>query len=107
MRIKWKLNASWNKGLIGAALAAVLGLFFLWLPFDTGLRNLSYDLSFFFKKIRPVDGVVIIYMDDPSLEQLHQVWDDRWDRSLHARLIEYLTRCHARAVAFDVRFAGT
>ncbi|HMC29154.1 MAG TPA: serine/threonine-protein kinase, partial [Verrucomicrobiae bacterium] len=107
MTIPLSLRATWNKGLTGAGLAAVLSIFFLTLPFGAALQNLSYDLPFLFKTIHPVDGVVIVYMDGPSLEELHQVWDDRWDRSLHAQLIDYLTRCHVRAVAFDVRFAGT
>ena len=107
MTIPLSLRATWNKGLTGAGLAAVLSIFFLTLPFGAALQNLSYELPFLFKTIHPVDGVVIVYMDGPSLEELHQVWDDRWDRSLHAQLIDYLTRCQAAAVAFDVRFAGT
>jgi CHASE2 domain-containing sensor protein len=105
--IKNALSRDWRKRLIAAALVSALGLLFLWVPFLDSLTNLSFDLPFFFKTPAPVDGAVIVYMDGESLESLKQVWDDRWDRALHARLVDHLTRCGAKAVVFDSRFAGT
>jgi CHASE2 domain-containing sensor protein len=100
-------NTGWRKRLIGAALVSGLGLLFLWVPFLDSLTNLSFDLPFFFKTPSQVDGAIVVYMDGESLETLKQVWDDRWDRALHARLIDHLTRSGARAVVFDSRFGGT
>jgi CHASE2 domain-containing sensor protein len=106
-----RLKAIWAKGWIGALLAAFLGFAVLWLPlglpFTEGLVNLSYDLPFFFRRNVPVNGVKIIYMDEESHKQLGQKWREGWDRSLHAKLIDNLTRWHAKAIVFDVLFLTT
>ncbi len=59
---------------------------------------------------RPPSDVVIVSADEESAERLH-VPDrpDKWPRSLHARLVEALSKRGARAIVFDLYFtdAGT
>ena len=87
--------------LLPAALAAVaIGLVetdWLWradlMVYDV-FRNRSPQAA-------PPD-VVLVAIDEPSLQRLGR-WP--WRRSLHADLIERLTRAGARAVALDIAFA--
>ena len=51
-----------------------------------------------------MDAVLLIGMDDTSHRDLAQRPESLWDRTLHARLVERLTRAGAKAVAFDVLF---
>jgi adenylate cyclase len=44
-------------------------------------------------------------MDDESHKELNQPFDAPWDRSLHVRLLERLTREGCRAVVFDILFS--
>ncbi len=53
---------------------------------------------------RPTNEVVILYMDEESYRRLDQPPDMRWSRTLHAKLLDRLTRDGARAVFFDVIF---
>jgi len=95
----------WRSGVAGAALTVLLGLFFLPHPFGQGLANLSFDLPFRFRPNVPVDSIVIIYMDEASTKALTQPWDSgAWDRREHARLLDRLRACGAKAVVFDILF---
>ncbi len=61
-----------------------------------------YDSQFQFWE-RPVpDDVVIVAIDDASLQELGR-WP--WDRSLHARLIRRLTAEGVKAIAIDIVFS--
>jgi CHASE2 domain-containing sensor protein len=102
-----RLKAIWAKGWIGALLASLLGFAALWLPFTESIVNLSYDLPFFFRNNVPVEGVTVVYMDDESHRKLQQPWNAQWDRTLHARLIDNLTRWHAKAVVLDILFLSS
>lgn len=77
------------------------------------LQRWSYDLPFLLRQfvpgglapVRPAtEGIVLIYMDEESMQRLGQTPGGSWDRALHARLVERLTRDGARAVFFDVVF---
>ena len=89
---------------MSAALTAMLGVAFLIFPFGEKLVQLSYDLAFYFRGDRPVDEVVIIYMDEHSEERLGQGRWERWDRALHARLLRLLKDAGAKAVILDLLF---
>jgi CHASE2 domain-containing sensor protein len=91
-------------GAISGAIAAIAGLLALVLPFTKAFTNLSYDLPFLFRGSQPVEGVAIIYMDVESEERLKQGRWEKWDRSLHAQLLQILQRAGAKAVAFDIVF---
>lgn len=49
-----------------------------------------------------VEDVVIVAIDEPSFQQIKLRWP--WPRSLHAKLVDNLSRAGASAVAFDVLF---
>jgi CHASE2 domain-containing sensor protein len=87
-----------------ATLTAAVGLILLILPLGEGLTSLSYDLPFFFRSDIPVNEAVILYMDEASEERLGQGRWDRWDRSIHANLLDNLARAGPKLVVFDVLF---
>ena len=98
-RFRSASRPEWNAVLRGAIFISFVGLIalvFRW--FDAR----SYDLGYLFKGDEIIDNVVIIEMDDDSYTELGQNSEGLWDRSLHARLIERLTRAGAKVVAFDV-----
>jgi CHASE2 domain-containing sensor protein/signal transduction histidine kinase len=61
-----------------------------------------YDLQLGFLSSHASDDVVIVAIDEQSLEALGR-WP--WPRELHARLVEQLTLAGARAIVFDVLFS--
>ncbi len=101
------ISPRWRGAIFGACLATALGLAFLWIPQLDLFTNLSYDLSFLFRGRVKASGVSIVYMDTPSQEKLQQPDYTRWDRTLHARLIDRLGQMGARAVVFDVLFLAS
>src|SRR5438477_9222370 len=99
---KWKeMRLS---GAISAGLATVLGLILLMFDVGHGLTWLSYDLPFILRPNLNPNGVALVYMDEDSQSALHQEFFARWDRNLHARLLEQLTAYSAKVVAFDLLF---
>jgi len=107
--VNWK--AKWKEsrvgGVVGAALATVLGICFLVFRVGDGLTRLSFDLPFALRPDIKPEGVVIIYMDEESHTALKQPFFAAWDRAIHARLLEQLKACSVKAVAFDVLFDAT
>src|SRR5947207_2451290 len=87
-------------------LVALFGLFLLKFRIGDGLTRMSYDFPFVLRGDRAVDDVLIVYLDELSHQELNQPGISAWDRSLHARLLERLTREGARAVVFDILFTG-
>lgn len=85
-------------GVAAAALACLLlAGDWLW-RVDTFI----YD-QLLFGRARPApDDVLIVAIDDHSLEQLGR-WP--WPRRTHAELVDVLTAAGARAIVFDVAFA--
>jgi adenylate cyclase len=88
-------------------LVGLLGLVISFVPFfheleeDTGL-----GLLFTLRGARPAPSdAVVVSIDAESSEHLNIPNNpDKWPRSLHARLIEKLTKEGAKAVTFDVHF---
>jgi adenylate cyclase len=67
-------------------------------------EQVSYDvLAVLLREPAPRD-TIIVYMDERSQKELNQKDDRPWDRNLHARLLDYLTKEGARLVYFDVLF---
>src|SRR6185503_8118994 len=93
-----------NARSIGAALTAALGLIFGFLHLGRGVADLSFDLPFYFRPPMDVSDVVIVYMDDESHRDLGEPANKAWHRTNHARLLDRLVECRARAVIFDVHF---
>ena len=96
--------ASWSRGetarLAGAlcaitALAALSGMLERW-------DNVIYDAAMGLRHRPAPDDIVIVAIDDRSLQQLGR-WP--WSRHLHAQLLERMTRIGVRGVGFDIMFA--
>jgi CHASE2 domain-containing sensor protein len=69
-------------------------------------ENSSYDYLFRFGTPVVTNKVVVILMDNESYAELKQTRGERWDRSLHARLLNKLADDGCPLVVFDVRFEG-
>jgi CHASE2 domain-containing sensor protein len=91
-------------GAVSAGLATVLGLILLIYDSGQGLRWFSYDVPFILRPNLKPEGVAIVYMDEDSQSALHQELFGRWDRNLHAQLLDHLKAYSAKAVAFDLLF---
>src|SRR5437588_1367558 len=95
------------KALPLGALVAIGGLAISFLQFVHGFEE-DVGLGLLFKlrgaKQPPADAVVVS-IDKDSSDQLGIPENpDKWPRSLHARLIEVLSKAGAAVVAFDVHF---
>jgi adenylate cyclase len=99
----------WIGTLIGVVLTVGCGLVFSWFTVGSGLTRWSYDL--FLVQARqnqpPPNQAVLVYMDIPSYDRLHQPLNAPWDRALHAALIDRLTAAGAKAIVFDIVFSGS
>ena len=98
-------------GLIGFVLLASLGLALLYwdAPLGKRLRFASYDWSYYLpfssSGSAAWDDIVLVYLDEKSHQALKQPFNKPWDRALHARLLDRLTRDGAKAVVFDIIFS--
>lgn len=95
------------RGALGGALLTTLsGIIVLSHLIGDAVAQLSYDLPFLWRGNQTVEGVKVIYMDEDSATALGQPWGGAaWDRGEHARLLNRLKECHAKAVVFDILFA--
>jgi adenylate cyclase len=89
-----------------AVLVAVLTAA-LWIALHAGgalsvLELDSVDARFPYRPDRPPRDVAFVAVDDVTFDDLQQRWPFR--RSLHARVIDRLTRAGARTIAYDVQF---
>jgi len=90
-------------GRWSAALAMLLGVVGILIP-KTPLERWSYDLPYNFAPSPSITNVAIVYMDDRTHALEKQPYDAPWDRGLHAKLVDVLRECGAKAIAFDVYF---
>src|ERR1051325_10327130 len=102
MNLRSRLCEGWRSRAIAGGLVAFVGVLCWILIFTQGLDRLSYDLPFALRPGFEPDGVLVVYMDEDSRKALNQQVNGRWDRTLHAKLIEELFAQHARAVVFDI-----
>ncbi len=102
MTLKRKLRAAWASAKVGVLLAMLLGVAALLLC--PPLERWSYDLPHVVRPEVKITEVALVYMDDATHAVLKQPYESAWDRSLHAQLIESLTKSGAKAVAFDDLF---
>jgi adenylate cyclase len=98
----------------GIGLMALILLFALLVVSDYGLAGFSRIvdqrggdllLALNARERAPSDRVVIIDIDQRSLEQMNELagsWP--WPRSVHGELIDYLARQKPRTIAFDILF---
>jgi adenylate cyclase len=100
----------WLACTMGAVLSFSAGLLLL----DTTIGNFrigrrlideSYDVLFRYRGAESEPQVIVIYMDEPSRQELNQPSAAPWDRRLHAALLDRLTAEKAKVVVFDIIFA--
>ncbi len=97
-----------HRGIVTAALIAVLVVVLRYVPITSDLfvfpliENFAYDLAYEYSEPEPPDDLLLVTIDDISLQPQHQGrWP--WSRSTHAELLQKLDG--AKVVAFDVIFA--
>jgi len=99
-----RLNRTHLATAVGVALAAGAGLLLHEFRFGRGLANLSYDVLQIWRGEVRATETAVVYLDENSFLRLGQPLNAPWDRSLHARLIDRLTRAGARAIVMDITF---
>jgi len=87
-----------------ALLLAIIAAIIAYGHVGDGLFRFGYDLVNALKPVRASENIVIIYLDEKSHRDFEQPPDRIWDRELHARLLERLTREGARIVIYDILF---
>ncbi|MCL2759385.1 MAG: CHASE2 domain-containing protein, partial [Treponema sp.] len=105
-KIGKKLTALIITGLVFLAITGLhlLGVFQF-------LENKSYDMRvrFWADSIysRPSDEIILILLDDPSLEWAEQErnWGWPWPRQAYAEIVDYMNLSGAKSVAFDIIFS--
>jgi transcriptional regulator with PAS, ATPase and Fis domain len=88
-------------GLLGALVTLIVSLFAHDLFRSWELKTL--DMRFVFRgDIETNSSLIMIDADDASAE-VYGNWP--WDRSIHARILEYLKEAEAEVVTYDILFA--
>lgn len=98
-----------HRGIRTAALIAVLVVVFRYVPLTADriflfplIENFAYDVAYDYDEPRPPQDLIIIAIDDISLQPQHQGrWP--WSRRTHAELVHTLK--DAKVIVFDVIFA--
>lgn len=97
-----------RRGIMTAVLIAVVIVVLRYVPLTSDLflfsliENLAYDLACEYTPPAPPQDIVIVAIDDTSLQPQHQGrWP--WSRRTHAQLVRRLAE--ARVIVFDVIFA--
>lgn len=93
-----------TKAALAGAMAALLGWQLCWLPLGQFLTQLSFDLPFLCSEPAVPANVVLVELDEVSHAELNQTYGQRWDRRLHARLLDHLRSDGADVVVFDMTF---
>jgi adenylate cyclase len=94
--------------LISLSVFVVVGLFHFFGVFDY-LEYKTYDfrIRLFAKSGRPADDIVVILLDQASIDWARQErgWGWPWPRQAYGELLDYMNAAQAHAVAFDVIFS--
>lgn len=80
-------------------LCAALAVFATWSGWLWRIDQVAYDAAMSVSRPAADPQVVIVAIDDPSLAEIGR-WP--WRRSVHAALIERLTRAGARSIVMDI-----
>ena len=84
----------------------LIGLACFKFPFGAGLERLSFDLPYALRSNLAAPEVVLVYLDEESARALNQPVSEAWDRSLHTKLLNRLTRDGASLIYYDIIFAS-
>ncbi len=72
--------------------------------FGDRLKTWSYEAPWHYRNEPTPREVVIVFQDEESEQRLVQPGLDKWDRRLHARLLDRLKADGSRTVVFDLKF---
>lgn len=90
--------------LSGALLTALLGLTLWGTSLGEGWVNASYDYLFRFGSHPVTNQVVLIKMDNEAYDYFHQMRGAKWNRALHAQLLNRLADDGCSLVVLDIFF---
>jgi adenylate cyclase len=102
----WLMHHSRFGWTTGITLSVLAGALFCNRFLGEHLFQRSYDLPLWLRPTTPPAGIVLLYIDENSRENLGQSWNRQWDRTLHAQLLERLKAEGSHTVVFDVVFSG-
>ncbi len=99
--------------IIGTVTALLFAAFtqFLFVELFISMENKSYDMRYIWKykmqdksemKNKTINDIVVVDIDDRSMAKLGRY--NKWPRSYHAQVIDYLKEGGAAAVVFDILF---
>jgi adenylate cyclase len=102
-----QLKRYWSPVKVGGTAAVVaVGLCLYAFRFGAPLERLSFDLPFAVRTKIAAPEIVLVYLDEESARQLHQSFNQPWDRALHTKLLDRLTKDGAKLVYYDIVFAA-
>ena len=95
------------KGIALGIVVSLVGLIFFWNPGGFDIEE-QYGLAWLFRlrgPTLPPSNTIIVTLDRKSARKLDlSEKPDRWPRSLHGQLIEYLRAACAKTIVFDLFF---
>lgn len=92
------------KPALVAGLAALCGLALWRTPFGDAWVNTSYDYLFRFGSRHVTNELVLVLMDNESIDYFGQTRGQAWARELHTQLLDRLASDGCALVIFDVFF---
>jgi len=107
MSFKSLLAAASSATALGAALTVFCGLLIWGTSLGDVWEDASYDSLFRFGAREVTNQVVLIQMDDAAYACFQQKRGERWDRSLHANLLNRLAADACPLVVLDIHFGET
>ena len=90
--LKALLSLKFLPQLASTGAVILIGLACFKFPFGAGLERLSFDLPYALRSNLAAPEVVLVYLDEESARALNQPVSEAWDRSLHTKLLNRLTR---------------
>jgi len=99
-----RLAQNWPGGTLCALCCVLVGLGLWAWPGSEEWVYLSYDLPTVWRPDLPANNVVLLQLDESSNREMSQTYQ-KWDRGLHARLLERLRLDQCPLVVFDMFFS--
>jgi adenylate cyclase len=108
MKMHRKINKKKSALIITAVVFSVIGVLHFCGAFHY-LENKSYDLRvrFFANSTRPSDDIIVILLDQDSIDwaQQERGWGWPWPRRAYGELLDYMHTGNAEAVVIDIIFS--
>lgn len=101
-----KAPLNWRMILWVLTGSLILSVFLQSPPQGPFLEQLSFDIAATFQPSQTFTNIIIVELDEKSHRELGQIYR-RWDRSLHASLLDRLTQDAVDRVVYDIAFLET